>query len=406
VKVFENYALVTYSKSRIFAIGCCFVIAFSQIQILLLLAAFCFFYKPSSKDNFSFIIFVAPLLLLLLINIPVTFFSDYLIRDKLRDIYYFGLFFSALYIGVRLSTYMPSIRDFVVLSVVFIVIENILYLKELVFEFQNFENINKLRDALGQRSTLPAILFFPFLAILPLALRNVFLASTFLSFLNFSRSNIVTFFFFFLNLNFRKKVMYTMLALVALPLVLSSLNSTLIQSYLEKTEKTFSELFNKDIATKEDLNERWRAYERYIVEREIDNENVFGQVFGKGLGATAFSDFPKRTDASSTDYIVDIPIFHDSSLFIKLKLGYFGLLIWYVFWLRVLHYLYLMSNKLEAQKFIKSSVLFFFSLFSVVFIFNFSHGYPLMKNPEYISVVIGYLLGMQGKMHSRYLKIN
>jgi hypothetical protein len=116
-------------------------------------------------------------------------------------------------------------------------------------------------------------------------------------------------------------------------------------------------------------------------------------LFGHGLGATAFSDFPKRTDATSTEYIVDIPVFHDSSLFIRLKFGYIGLAIWILFWVRIFAGLYSVSGSLAKVGEVSSRWLLFGSLLTVVAIYCFSHGFPLMRNPGYTTIIIGYLLG-------------
>ena len=361
--------------------------------LALLLASILFAYSvvKTQFSNWRFILVITPVITMLTWGLVLAFYFNYQAWNVSRDFFYFLIFLSTLYIGYFLHFLSNEIKYLILsFSVIFIfkIFSNSL---GIISEIGSYGSVNELRDAFGQSGSFTAAIIFPFLSILPSPLTWLFLASVALSFLSFSRNNLLTLFFLLLASNVKYKVISIFLALASIPLILSLINSPIVQNYTDKIFHSATEMFDTNIYDKSDAYANWRAYERLVVSEHREKISTIEIIFGSGLGSTVISDFPKRTDSTSTEYIYEIPTFHDSTLFIIVKFGLLGLFLWLIWWLILSLYAIKGIQRIkEVSK--KKKLLLTLILYTIILISTFTYGYPLMRGAGFETILLGYLL--------------
>lgn len=361
------------------------------ISLLLAVTLFGFSLLKKGSSNFQFGLVIVPVIILLIWGGIFGFFLNHELWNITRDFFYFLIFLSTLYIGYYLYSLESNIKYLILSFSIIFIFKTLTNSLGAVSEIGNFGSVNELRDELGQSGTFTTALIFPFLGLLPLPVIWLLVASVAFSLLSFSRNNLLTLFFLLLASNIKYKILSIFLVVATIPIILSLINTPIFKDYTDKIFHSATEMFDTNIYDKGDAYANWRAYERLVVSEHRETLPTLEYLFGSGLGSTVISDFPKRTDATSTEYIYEIPTFHDSTLFVKVKFGVLGILLWLAWWL-ILSYFVIQGIQKIQEINQKKKLLLIFILYTIILISIFTYGYPLMRGAGIETVLLGFLL--------------
>lgn len=160
--------------------------------------------------------------------------------------------------------------------------------------------------------------------------------------LSFSRTNYLILLIILLFYIFkRKKIIWSMYisAIFIVFIVLFGSNFKNIKegnqgtTFLAKLTNSFNEIYVQDYYTKEDIIQNWRGYEAFLGLSDYEKGNTLEIFFGQGLGA--FSEGPLWVFGGEQFQV--IPIFHNGYITILLKSGIVGLLLFFIFLVRLLN---------------------------------------------------------------------
>lgn len=361
------------------------------LALLLAFGLFALSLLKKGSNNWRFFLMISPVILMLVWGGVFAVFFDYELWNISRDFFYFLIFLSTLYIGYYLHSINDQIKYLILSFIIITIFKTFTNSLGAIGEVGNFGSVNELRDELGQSGSFTAALAFPFLSLMPGILVGLFLASIALSLLSFSRNNILTLFFLLLASDIKYKIISIFLVVASIPLIVSLINSPIFQDYTDKIFHSAAEMFDTNIYDKGDAYANWRAYERLVVSEYREDLPALETIFGSGLGSTVISDFPKRTDSTSTEYIYEIPTFHDSTLFVTVKFGAIGLTLWFLWWL-LISFFVIRGIKSLAEITKKKKYLLILILYTIILISTFTYGYPLMRGAGIETILIGYLL--------------
>lgn len=339
------------------------------------------------------LVWLLPLALLMLMGTFVGWINHAPRHDILRDAYYMSIFLAVLVFAWSVRLLGVSFRQFVWVAAILLTLRySISGLKLVLAVGAGFGSVDELRDEVGQSSVVTAALLIPSLFLLPGWARTGFLLSVIPNFLTFGRSNLVTLAALFVTRGNRVlKVLLVLGAVAGAGYMLSKPTAGgLIDSYIEKIQFSLQEVGDNNFLGETDIHRKWRAYERFIVHTNIASSDGYTQLMGQGFGAYVNAQILKRRDREGLDRSYEIPAFHDSSLFIELKLGWGGLVVWAAWWLWTLW-----RARQGVAAVCTQRMQFHLTLTVLVIALlmgMFAYGYPLMSVVGFETIFLGYLM--------------
>lgn len=339
------------------------------------------------------LVWLLPLALLVGVGTFVGWINHAPRHDILRDAYYVCIFLAVLIFAWSVRLLGVSFRQFVWVAVILLTLRYALSGLKLVLAVgAGFGSVDELRDEVGQSSVVTAALLIPSLFLLPGWLRTGFLLSVIPNFLTFGRSNLVTLATIFVTRGNRVlKVLMVLGALAGVGYMLSKPTAGgLIDSYIEKIQFSLQEVGDNNFLGETDIHRKWRAYERFIVHTNIASSDGYTQLMGQGFGAYVNAQILKRRDREGLDRSYGIPAFHDSSLFIELKLGWGGLVVWALWWLWTL---WQARRGMAAVCTQRMQYYVSLTMLTIALMMGmFAYGYPLMSVVGFETILLGYLV--------------
>ena len=298
----------------------------------------------------------------------------------LRDYAYFLSPMTAFTMGYILKKYM-SLNKFMLLIVLFGTLYSLVYLLQIVFDFDTLF----VADAEDTRYTIGTGLPAPILAFV-----FIFLGKEYLK--KFDISTLYRFLFSLVNLlsiyYFASRVYYFTLFLYFIPLLYNKFISKyrrvgiyifgvilvviggaiiLILSgdnfFAEKMRNSLTEMFIQSFNDYEDVIHNWRAYELYEAVKTFMNGGILDKLFGFGFGKTVYLEYELIMPLLTMS---EIPIFHNGFAYLLIKTGLVGIFLELYFTISLLYKGYMYSKDKDELKFV------FCILLSTVLSFNFS----------------------------------
>jgi hypothetical protein len=113
----------------------------------------------------------------------------------------------------------------------------------------------------------------------------------------------------------------------------SSLDESTFKS---KVNHSLTEIVVRDYKTQIDILQNWRGYEAFMGLQKFYSGNVFEVLFGQGFGAVVYT--PQWIFANEENNLSVIPMFHNGFITILLKTGLFGLILFFLFFYKILKF--------------------------------------------------------------------
>lgn len=336
-----------------------------------------------------------PLLLMIAVGVALGLESGAAHRDILRDGFYISIFISLLIVGLSIGFGGLTFNQLIMVIVLALTLQYANHAIQLVTGIgANYVSVGELRDELGQTATGSAVLVLPSLFVVPFAFRLLFISALIPNFLSFSRSNVITFIFLMAakGLNWLRWLALLAVCAGGFYYSLQSTSNNLLHSFVEKLMFSVQEVGDTSFYGEADIHQKWRAYERYIVDATMDASDGYTQLLGLGFGSSVQSQINKRQDSAGIERTFLIPTFHDSSLFIRLKLGMMGLIIWIAWWLVIAWMVVIALRKVCDSR--SRWLLHCAALGITCVISSFLYGYPLMKGVGPETLMLGYLVAI------------
>ena len=290
------------------------------------------------------------LIIILIVGIVSSTFSNYIIRDVIKDIVYF-----LRPIVLLLATYfcVKQIKSTEYVFNVVVGVSLFFALKHLFVVLININNIDSyiyLRGLGGKQNHIEFVglvfLFFtPYVNAFK-KYRKLIIFTILLSYvLYLSRTMFILLFVFFiaqkgymfLNKKLLKGIFTFSIIAVVLGLIISSVetnrNSSGIKAFIYKTQNSFSEVF-ESIDTKEIVNDRrelwehWRAYEAKKAIEQMDKTGIKAWLIGMGLGAQVDLETYVYLDQEK---FYELPSIHNGFVNVIFKTGILGFVFYTLF---------------------------------------------------------------------------
>jgi len=329
----------------------------------LLLAIIIFMIIPFDKElnyNSTFKLLTPVILLLLIGLLSGPSYGNNVNRDYYRDIFYYSKVIIFFLGSVFATRYLQSFDVFLKYFAIFIVCSSVKHLLAIALNFHHFDSLYLYRNATGHED-MNEVIFLSiclsryfnkdFKSLIPevkpfLIITIVLVSLSFLAYL--SRTMIIDFLIITLFLSnkinirevFSKRnlhIFYTIIiitclfSLVNLFVSLSSSN-TLIDTIVEKFKGIPNEVFwnpkENSSASIEDIQNQWRGYEAYQGIVKFESGNSLQKMFGYGFGTLV--DLHLTIKLANADY-EQIPVLHNGYVFLLVKSGIFGLLLYLLF---------------------------------------------------------------------------
>lgn len=290
------------------------------------------------------------LIIILIVGIVSSTFSNYIIRDVIKDIVYF-----LRPIVLLLATYfcVKQIKSTEYVFNVVVGVSLFFALKHLFVVLININNIDSyiyLRGLGGKQNHIEFVgLVFLFFTPYVNAFKNYRKLIIFIILLSYvlylSRTMFILLFVFFiaqkgymfLNKKLLKGIFTFSIIAVVLGLIISSVetnrNSSGIKAFIYKTQNSFSEVF-ESIDTKEIVNDRrelwehWRAYEAKKAIEQMDKTGTKAWLIGMGLGAQVDLETYVYLDQEK---FYELPSIHNGFVNVIFKTGILGFVFYTLF---------------------------------------------------------------------------
>ena len=253
--------------------------------------------------------------------------------DIARDLTFLLYFFSAILLGYSLVRYMPL--EYFVYGLFFAgayVTFTVIF--DLVIGFNGDFSLLAIRDVSGGAGDLGIVFIvmsFYGLRYFPLFFIS-FAASMLLMFITQSRTMFLSFLiwsYFLISIRsgvlFNWIMRFTVIALLSGLIIVGVSADSESYTFVGKILRSIQEIIPNE---NQNLHSNWRAVESAIALSSFINGSFFEILFGKGLGFRLPLGFEMTLANVEFD---SIPILHNGYLYILLKYGIFGLLLWYKF---------------------------------------------------------------------------
>lgn len=274
------------------------------------------------------------------------YFEKYNIRDYIRDVYYFVQPIVYIYAGYMYFTKTEYKHDFYKTVVFAGFIVSCLYIIQII---QNpsvllSSTVVDIRNSIGKESF---IILFSLFALLTRKdgfnrlLHNLILIITAATFvLQFSRTSygtlaIVALAYMALQGRITVKLLRNIAGIcLGIGVIWVLLPNTLTSDFVMRIQKSLLEVStNTSFSTLQDVQSNWRGYEIHLVSSELNNANLFTQLFGFGFGKTTALDY--TVNLGGQDF-TQIATFHNGYIFVLLKNGIIGLIAYISFYLSMI----------------------------------------------------------------------
>lgn len=156
--------------------------------------------------------------------------------------------------------------------------------------------------------------------------------------LSFSRTNIVVLIILTLAIfdtMYRVALKKIFLSFVLISGVIAFFVFFPYQEYGSLITKIGGSLSEISISDKEDINTNWRGFEAHMAVEQFMATNIIQKILGQGFGALVDIEFYMPLGDSELRFI---PILHNGYAYILTKVGLLGVLLYLIFFLRLLRY--------------------------------------------------------------------
>ncbi|NBA87089.1 hypothetical protein GVN16_15060 [Emticicia sp. CRIBPO] len=314
------------------------------VNILILLVGF-----PFSRIDRYF--FKRLPLVILPILLGITGLLRFPFVDVIRDIYYFLIPVICIMMGYVLAkkfSLEEVISLFVLLGIIFSFLHTAISIQK--FDFDLVNNFTLIRNEVSPGNSLMIISLFILLfnkrigITIPyngLVRYSAIAINIIALILSGSRTYLVIgivflFFMYFNAISFKKRIVIILITLIPLFAVIS-IGS--FESYDEKTDRggmtfmtklirSFTELETKDYSTQRDIIINFRGFESLMAISSFGEGTSLEKVFGKGFGAMV--DLGMYVPLGNTEFRF-IPILHNGFLYLLIKTGLSGILLYFFF---------------------------------------------------------------------------
>ncbi|MCM2345410.1 MAG: O-antigen ligase family protein [Acidovorax soli] len=306
----------------------------------------------------KFLNLIIPFLVLFLFGIFGAIFHP--LYDVIKDVWYLVKIICALGVGYLLMHHLTSLQQMIRLVIVAAVIAATLHLFQTAWYFQASTSLFELRNKIGGgyfvtvlglgllvgykqiRKYIGFDIGFYYLAIL-LCVGSLVISM--------SRTNIVSFILVCIILRGwvrPKSKSFLILGLlgggVAVMLFLGGLDSNRDEtSLINKFSHSITEVSISDYGDLSDINANWRGFEGYRANLTYLQGNLPEKLFGQGFGSLIDLGFYMPLGGSDIRYL---PIIHNGYMYLLIKFGFLGVLIYFYFIFKLIR----INWKISTQK--------------------------------------------------------
>lgn len=252
--------------------------------------------------------------------------------DIARDLTFLLYFFAATLLGYTLVRYMPLeyfiyglylAGAYVTFNVIF----------RLIIGFNGDFSLLAIRDITGGAGDLGIVfIVMSFYGIRYFPLLISFIGSMLLMFVTQSRTMLLSFLiwsYFYISIRsgvfFNWIMKFSVIAFVSGLVILGVSADSESYTFVGKILRSIQEIIPDE---NQNLHSNWRAVESAVALNSFMSGSYFEMLFGKGLGFRLPLGF--EMTLANVEF-ESIPILHNGYLYILLKYGIFGLLLWYKF---------------------------------------------------------------------------
>ena len=252
--------------------------------------------------------------------------------DIARDLTFLLYFFAATLLGYTLVRYMPLeyfiyglflAGAYVTITVIF----------RLVIGFNGNFSLLAIRDITGGAGDLGIVfIVMSFYGMRYFPLLISFTGSMLLMFITQSRTMLLSFLiwtYFYISIRsgvfFNWIMRFSVIAFVSVLIILGVSADSESYTFVGKILRSIQEIIPDE---NQNLHSNWRAVESAVALNSFISGSYFEMLFGKGLGFRLPLGF--EMTLANVEF-ESIPILHNGYLYILLKYGIFGLLLWYKF---------------------------------------------------------------------------
>lgn len=292
----------------------------------------------------SFFLLVAPMLALLFVGSTNAAFNNTI--GVFKDIWYVGQVAVAIGAGFVLARYKADLSRALKVVVLAGAVAAFVHMLDILLHWQAGMSIFDLRKEERIKGYFISVIALSLIVTLPKSMLRLrpslyFLLAAFCIaslVVSFSRTYIISLFVMvfilkgwaaFRLINLVKAG--TALALLVLVMVQASINAD--GGFLDKFVNSLDEVSVEEYSDKSDIALHWRGYESYRALVDFKEGNVFQQIFGQGLGATIDLGLYMKLGDAEFRYI---PVLHNGYLYVLVKFGLLGLLIYIYFLMKMI----------------------------------------------------------------------
>lgn len=338
----------------------CSTFSVRESTIITVATSFIVFIISQGKINRFFINLIWPLFFIMILGVIQGPLNE--LENFFRDFVYVLTPISTLLISFWMCNHL-SLSRFVNILIVSGISLSVFHVSKFLHDFSIFsDNASIIRATVGSGYYLVPIvlnlIFFRNYLGYDVILKNKFarlfslLICSLALFLFFSRTiYIVTIIIFLVNLSLFFRVrsrifiatFYIIFAIAALIIISPNVYTYFNQEsvFIKKIERSFSEIKVKDYSSMSDINENWRGYETYRAMVTYADGNWFQILIGQGFGALVDLDVSIRLGSRDEEgkYFRFIPVFHNGYVFILLKTGIIGIILYIIFFVKIFKFI-------------------------------------------------------------------
>lgn len=170
--------------------------------------------------------------------------------------------------------------------------------------------------------------------------------------LSYSRTEYIVALIFLLSLwgvlirfNTRTVLMASTLAVVFFVITITTPRHE-VGTFRSKITNSFRELSVSDYRFKQDINSNWRGFETYRALKTFKSGTIFQQMTGQGFGSLVDLGYFQELGDESFRYI---PITHNGYVYVLLKTGIVGLLLYVIFYVKIIRVAVLNSDSTGGE---------------------------------------------------------
>ena len=174
-------------------------------------------------------------------------------------------------------------------------------------------------------------------------------------------------------------------------------------TFMSKLTRSLTELAVSDYETLEDISLNWRGYESYKTLEQYLSGNMLQLVIGQGYGATVDLGFYMPLGGDASIAFRYIPVLHSGYGYVLLKYGVAGMLMYLVFYVKLIRIVLYNQNSISSQIVFCSHFLLGLTL-SLAFVMFVGGGMAQLTNIEFVvvaGVMVSRLLKESGRVRIR-----